>query len=100
MSTGRLVVGEGPISSILINMLCDRDEAGPHERKHELQFLFAAMARHVDVLDAFIYDVGAAPGQVIEHAADRLFIARNRSRRQHDGIDQERHDRAGDDPVA
>ena len=56
------------------------------QRQHQLQFLFAAVARDVDVLDAFVDHVGAAAGEVVDDPADRLLVAGNRSRRQHDGV--------------
>ena len=34
----------------------------------------------------FVNDVGAAPRDVVDHAADGLFVAGNGARRQHDGV--------------
>ena len=43
------------------------------QREHELQLFLAAVARHVHVLRALVHDVGAAPRDVIHHAADAPF---------------------------
>jgi hypothetical protein len=40
----------------------------------------------VDVLDALVNHIRAAAREVVDDAADRLLVARNRARRQHDGV--------------
>ena len=40
----------------------------------------------MDVLDALVDHVGAAPREVVDHAADRLLVAGNRARREHDRV--------------
>ena len=60
--------------------------ARPHERQHQLQLLFAAVPRDVDVLDPLVDDVGAAARDVVDHAADRFLVPGNRPRREHDRV--------------
>ncbi len=62
------------------------EEARPHQRQHQLQLFFAAVSRHVHVLDPLVDHVGAAPREVVHHAADRLLVAGNRARREHDRV--------------
>ena len=56
------------------------------ERQHQLQLFLAAVAGHVHVFDAFVHDLRAAPRDVIHHAADRLFVSRDRAGREHDRV--------------
>ncbi len=58
----------------------------PNQRQHQLDLFFAAVAGDVDVLDALVNHLGAAAREVVDHPADGLFVARNRARRQHDGV--------------
>ena len=59
------------------------EEPRLHQRQHQLQLFLAAVPGHVHVLDALVDHLGAAAGQVVDHAADRPLVAGNRSRGQH-----------------
>src|SRR6478672_4738603 len=64
-----------------------RDEiARLDQRENQLQLLLAAVPGHVHVFRAFVNDVRAAPREVIHHAPDRLFVAGDRARRNHDRV--------------
>ena len=56
------------------------------QRDHQLQLLRGPVARHVDVLHVRRDDVGAAPRDVAHRPGNRLLVARNRPRREHDDV--------------
>ena len=53
---------------------------------HQLDLFLAAVTRHVHVLGRFGDDLRAAAGDVVDHPADRLFVAGNGARRQHHAV--------------
>ena len=74
---GEHAAGDPRVLRQLAVLAVDRHEvARPDQRQHQLQLFLAAVARDVDVLDALVDDVGAAPREVVHHAADRLLVAR------------------------
>ena len=80
-------LGDARVLRQLAVFAVDRHEvARPDQRQHQLQLFLAAVAGHVHVLDAFVDDVGAAAREVVHHAADRLLVAGNRARREHDRV--------------
>ena len=60
--------------------------ARPDQGKHQFQLFLAPMPGNVDVLEAFVDELGAAPGDVVHHPANRLLVARNLTRREHDHV--------------
>ncbi len=60
--------------------------ARAHQRQDQLELLLGAVAGHVHVLHAVGDDVRAAPGHVAHGARDRLLVAGNRPRREHDRV--------------
>jgi len=87
VASGEHALGHAGMLRQLAILAMDRDEvARAHEREHQLELFLAAVAGDVDVLDAFVNHVGAAPGKVIDHAPDRLLVPRNRARRDHDRV--------------
>src|SRR5215510_9058875 len=85
--SGRHPPGHPRVPRELAVFAVDRNEVpGTDQREHQLQLLLAAVPRHVDVLDSVMDDVGPAPGHVVDHARDRLLVARNGTRREHHGV--------------
>ena len=68
------------------NSPCTGTKNGPHQREHQLELLFAAVPRHVDVTRRLGDHLGAAAGHVIHDSTDGLFVAGNSARRQHDRV--------------
>jgi hypothetical protein len=68
------VLGELPVLAV------HRDEvARLDEGEHQLQLLLAAVPGDVHVLDPLVDHLGAASREVVDDAADRFLVARNRS---------------------
>src|SRR5882672_65103 len=87
IATGEDALGDARVLRELAEFAVHRDEESrPHEGQHQLELLLAPVAGDVDVLDALVDHVGAAPRQMVDDAADRLLVAWNRPRRQHDRV--------------
>ena len=71
LAPGEHALGDARVLRQLPELAVNRHEiARPDERQHQLQLLLAAVARDVNVLDALVNHVGAAPRDVVDHAPD------------------------------
>ena len=62
---------------LLILAVHREEELRLGEREHDLQLLLAGVARDVHLVHPLVDHVGAQPHQVVDDAADRLFVAGN-----------------------
>ncbi len=71
----------------LARFAVNRDqELGPHGVEHDLEITLAAMPGDMNARRAAVNDMRAAFEEVIHHPRNRAFVARNLSRRKHDGV--------------
>src|SRR5215471_1796023 len=82
------VLGEAGMLGELAELAVDGHEvARANQVQHQAHLLDAAVAGDVDRrIHAAVHDVGAAAGHVVDHAEDRLLVARNDARAEHHGI--------------